>query len=205
MTNEKELSGKKEAIYGSVWNIYVGGKDLGLIRMGEISEASGIPKGTIYEYFRTKDQLIAEAVIWSIGQEVSALCERVEKAENFDQKWDMVLEWVRSPAAQSILMIDFISGDKMPESLKGELMRLHRETCCGDDTAVRVMNTLLEAGQRDGVLESRGSHLARRSILYSAIAPVLMYGKKREEFKDTPWEEVKAYSKKLLVVAFKKD
>ena len=202
MTKEQEVSGKKEAVYQTVWDIYVGGTDLGLIRMGEIADKSGIPKGTIYEYFRTKDQLIAEAVSWAIDREVNKIRRTVVETSGFENKWNVILEWVCSPAARSIFVVDLIGGTKLPEGLKRELMHQKKEKCHKLDEIVDIMDDLVECGIKEGILEGRGTNLIRRTVWYSALAPVILYDKLPKESVDMTWEEIKEYSVKLLISAF---
>lgn len=195
---------KKEAVYSSVWDIYVSGKDLGMIRMGEIAEASGIPKGTIYEYFRSKDQLIAESVGWALEREANGLLEMVDRAAGFDNKWEMILQWVKSPAARAIFMTDLTGAEKIPEKLREEFINFKKQNCYNGDIITRLMDILVKAGVEDGTLEWEGTLFIRRTAGFSAFSPVLMYDRLPEEFIDMTWEETKAYSRRLFISAFRK-
>ncbi len=186
---------KKEQIYKSVWDIYVGGTDLGSLRMGEIAEASGIPKGTIYEYFRTREQLVSEAIVWALEQAAEALCKEMEKADDFGRRWDAVLEWVRSPAGRTVFAMEFLNWEGFPGLLR-EKLRQDKDSC--RHMARLVMDKLIEASGDP----PKGNVMARNTALLSALAPVILYDREPEQFPGVTWEEAKSYSKKLLKAAF---
>ena len=54
----KETVSKKEILFQSIWKIHMEGTDWGNIRMGAVAAVSGIPKGTIYEHFRSKKRFM---------------------------------------------------------------------------------------------------------------------------------------------------
>ena len=69
----KVTASKKELLFQSVWRLHMDGTDWGNIRMEAIARASGIPKGTIYEHFHSKDQLLAGTIIWSLKKEAEEI------------------------------------------------------------------------------------------------------------------------------------
>ncbi len=50
--------------------------------MRDIAKESNIPKGTIYEYFKSKDEIVSEAVFGSVGIPDSVINDIVEKAKS---------------------------------------------------------------------------------------------------------------------------
>ena len=173
----KGTASKKERLYECVWQLHLKGTDLGQIRMSEVAELSGIPKGTIYEHFRSKDQLIAESMVWFLEKEAKELQRRITEADSFDVRMDVVLEWVASPSGRYLLMKDFADDGRLPEGLRREFLRCGQEngmcSVCLNGTEM-VTKALEEAGKKEGILTD-GSQLARKTALYSTLAPLVMY------------------------------
>lgn len=198
----KESVSKKERLFRSVWNMHMEGTDWGNIRMGAVAEASGIPKGTIYEHFRSKDQLLAETIAWSLQQEAKEVYQRLTEASGFVAMVDVIFEWVASPQGRALFLMRFMEGGKLPEGLKRELCCYAEENRRGLDTAEMVTEALIRSGLLDGYLETKGSRMAGKTALYSALAPVVAYSLFPERYADVSWAEVKAYSRHIFEAAF---
>lgn len=201
----KEPVSKKELLFQSVWKLHMEGADWGNIRMGAVAKASGIPKGTIYEYFRSKDQLLAETIAWSLKQEAEEIYQRMAEASGFLAMLDVIFEWVGSPQGRALFLMRFMDGGKLPEGLKKELCCCKEGNQKGLDTAELVTEALIRAGLSDGCLETEGSLMAKKTVLYSSLVPVAAYSIFPERYTGVSWKEVKAYSRKIFEAVFRKE
>ncbi|MCM1134988.1 MAG: TetR/AcrR family transcriptional regulator [Clostridium sp.] len=61
---EKNLAPKAEALYQAVMELFAEGADLNNLTVAEIAKKAGIGKGTVYEYFDNKEEMIAEAIFY---------------------------------------------------------------------------------------------------------------------------------------------
>ena len=59
---------KKEAVYEAVINLVRTGKSYHNMKVADIAVEAGIGKGTIYEYFDSRDTLIAETVMYFLDR-----------------------------------------------------------------------------------------------------------------------------------------
>lgn len=200
----REAVSKKEVLFQSVWKLHMEGADWGNIRMGAVAETSGIPKGTIYEHFRSKDQLIAETIVWSLEKEKDEIYQRMTEDSDFPAMLDVIFEWVASPQGRALFLMRFMDGGKLPEGLKKELCGCKDANRRGLDTAEQVTAALIRIGFRDHVLETEGGRLARQTALYSALAPVVAYSMFPERYEGITWEEVKDYARGIFAEAFRK-
>ena len=53
---------KVKAVYQAVIALFAEGADLNSLTVAEIAEKAGIGKGTVYEYFKNKEEMIAGAL-----------------------------------------------------------------------------------------------------------------------------------------------
>ena len=54
------LPEKKAAVFRAVLKLLRQGRPLGDLKVSEIAEAAGIGKGTVYEYFPSREELLRE-------------------------------------------------------------------------------------------------------------------------------------------------
>lgn len=82
----KLSSPKVIAMYEAVGCLMEEGRDLYTLKVSDITEKAGIGKGTAYEYFDTKDELISKAIFYQIQSSVRRMAKAVEKEESFREK-----------------------------------------------------------------------------------------------------------------------
>lgn len=79
----KEPTEKMIKLFDAVAALLEEGADVKDLKVIDITERAGIGKGTAYEYFKSKEELLLEAQIYYFDQKVKWLCERVGSAQNF--------------------------------------------------------------------------------------------------------------------------
>ena len=63
---KREYSPKEKAIYKAVLELFEEGADLNSLTVSEITAKAGIGKGTAYDYFSDKEEMIAKALFYNI-------------------------------------------------------------------------------------------------------------------------------------------
>ena len=63
---KQTLSPKEAAVYRAVLELFEEGADLGSLTVSEITGRAGIGKGTAYEYFSDKEEMIAKALFYNV-------------------------------------------------------------------------------------------------------------------------------------------
>ncbi len=86
------LSPKVEALYQAVDELMLEGADVNRMTVAQITERAGIGKGTAYEYFTNKEELIAGALIHKISIICIDLQVALEKKSNFREKILYILD-----------------------------------------------------------------------------------------------------------------
>ena len=77
MKKQKNLSqssrDKIEKMYQAVIFLLDKGKDINSIKVADITERAGIGKGTAYEYFESKEEIIANAMKYNMKKQADSL------------------------------------------------------------------------------------------------------------------------------------
>ena len=83
-----ELSPKVKAIYEAIVVLFAEGADLNSLTVSEITTRAGIGKGTAYEYFANKEEMIAGALFYGLIQSCEGLEQQMNQKENlYDKMW----------------------------------------------------------------------------------------------------------------------
>lgn len=90
MNNEEYLP-KEKAIYKAVLELFEEGADINSLTVAEITGRAGIGKGTAYEYFSGKEEMIAKAFFYNGELFCRQLYEGVCKEKNLSDKVNFVL------------------------------------------------------------------------------------------------------------------
>ena len=79
-------------IYRAINEFMAEGVDMNRLRVSEITRKAGIGKGTAYEYFQSKEEMLGCAFLYSMIQEVEKLWTYVEAEGSFREKLYALLD-----------------------------------------------------------------------------------------------------------------
>lgn len=113
---EEKLSPKVEALYRAVMALLLEGRQIRKMKVSEITEKAGIGKGTAYEYFESKEELLVDALdyfekIWteSAREELSRCGSFMETVECLFDMLDSMMKRVKREALVEISNLFFFS------------------------------------------------------------------------------------------------
>ncbi|MCX4350560.1 MAG: TetR/AcrR family transcriptional regulator [Lachnospiraceae bacterium] len=91
MMERSELAPKVTATYQAVIDLLMEGVDVGSLTVSEITGRAGIGKGTAYDYFSSKEEMIAGALFYEIETSCRALYELLRQEETLYDKMNLIL------------------------------------------------------------------------------------------------------------------
>lgn len=116
MKKEDKLSPKVEALYKAVLELLLEGREVRKMKVSEITERAGIGKGTAYEYFTSREELLLHALeyqqnVWteSLRERLSCCSSFMEKTECLFDMADTIVKNVNEVALEEICNIFFHS------------------------------------------------------------------------------------------------
>ncbi len=123
---------RREEILGAVLDIFRSKGMNGDFTMTELASKLDIGKSTIYEYFKTKDEILSNALMHMIELSTNAILNRTNDISNltFEEAFKAELSYLFTLAEDSHLLMEAISpkkGPMIPENCKGELKARMRE------------------------------------------------------------------------------
>lgn len=97
-------------MYAAVMGFLHEERDMGSLKVSEITTRAGIGKGTAYEYFSSKEELLSYAMMWGILNKLHELAEAVSRKKNFREKVFCVFDWLEAYKEYANIMIQIIKG-----------------------------------------------------------------------------------------------
>ena len=88
------VSDKVERLYEAVRLLLEEGKSINTLTVSEITEKAGIGKGTAYEYFKSKEEMITKAILYGRDNVTRKLQERIASISDFQDKYREILNWM---------------------------------------------------------------------------------------------------------------
>ena len=101
MKEIKMPMGKKAiAIYEAIIALINEGADVNEMKVGDITNRAGIGKGTAYEYFQSKDEMVASALFYNIMRQIETAKALILAADDFHGKFRALLDYMESNREQ---------------------------------------------------------------------------------------------------------
>ena len=192
MSKVKENAGtecqpKVKAIYQAVFELFGEGADLNSLTVSEITKKAGIGKGTAYEYFSDKEEMIARAIFYNVEMFCQKICEGVDREKNLYDKVNFVLltmEQQISHANCLFRLVHIISSNAVTSRHFREVIEQQR--LFGEKPVVSVAKQVLKDVFKD---KEALSQEKKNYLLMSVYSKVLSYGMLLSEKQNGPTEQ----------------
>lgn len=201
MIKEKVEKGKMpekmEAVCKAVIRLKAKGQDIFAIKVSDIAKEAGIGKGTIYDYFKTKEDIFIKALMYEYCMGIAKLEESIFSEETFQGKVYSAFGWIAEAEKQKSAVIRLVQS-------RGEILEKGKEFCSfseegipAKDTIFRLSDHIFEQGVEEGLIRPPKSLLERDMVIGSIVGGWLAYLHYPERY-ENKIEEVKEISYRNL-------
>ena len=158
----QDPSQKVLAMYQAVIEFINEGCDINTLKVADITGRAGIGKGTAYEYFSSKEEIISSAILYY--------------NRTFQQKinevMDFIDEHVKEKQGVFFLIKMVLESYEIPKNLKDEYERM-KQQCC-DKEKNEIIDCIVEEGVREGLIREENVFL-RRAAVETQLSVYFMY------------------------------
>lgn len=192
------------AILEGCCKLHEEGKNFGELKVADIAASAGIGKGTVYEYFSSKEEIIMKALVYEHCKQIMELQTIIEKENGFENKLDVALEWIGHDARKAFLAMQ---ESKMDDTLNTQKMSFCHELM-GEgffERLDKMANHILSTGVKEGIIRAPKDKLERDMILTSIAVAFMSYISHAKLYKDNTYEEAKTISKQILLSYLKRE
>src|SRR5690554_270130 len=100
---------KRILIYEAAFSLIYENYDLSRIKVADIAARANIGKGTVYEYFQSKEQVIGEALIHQAKKSIGFIESLIEENKGFRETYLQLLAHFNSMLSQNKSLYDLIT------------------------------------------------------------------------------------------------
>lgn len=169
----QEYPPKAEAVYKAVIELLNQGYDVHQLKVSEITQKAGIGKGTAYEYFDSKEKMIAGALVYDTNHLLESLYRLEEKEHEFESKLHVILQWIGQDLKESRTFARIVTikngNDVLSLTLKEEILQMNH---CFQD-CLTFLDELLRVGQEQGKIGKLDEKSARMAMVSQISGLVL--------------------------------
>lgn len=171
--NKKE--DKIIAIYHAVEDFIAEGAELSNMRISDIAAKAGIGKGTTYEYFTSKEELVVKAMVYLVGSMTKRIINKMEKLDSFHDKFMLLLEEMEEKVKQRACILKYFHmlGDLNLCDQMQKLLLTSDEA--GKANPMRIIRYLLDEGRKEGIIGEGYSQSYMETVMFSKIIGFVVY------------------------------
>lgn len=201
MKNET-IAEKKKLIFKALFELIKKGRTPETIKVSDIAAAADIGKGTVYQYFESKEQIIAEALIYHIKRSFISITERMHRSESFEGRINALLNIVEQrisliPSSIGLLFFD-VGVNNMKEYLNTEQDKFEMFHAM----IAEEMDELARVGIREGVVDADIDFKYARQVFGSAMMGYFS-AMCRDNRKELDVEALKKHTLKMILQSCK--
>ena len=145
------LPEKKAAVFRAVLKLLRQGRPLGDLKVSEIAEAAGIGKGTVYEYFPSREELLRDAMQYSRAQGFQELYAAISGAEGFEARWKVIEITARQLLECSSVFFSQVPSMGFPQAALYDICGGPQERADTRRMIGEIMNCLTTAAVEEGL------------------------------------------------------
>lgn len=151
MAPAKVCAAKQRALFEATLNLLKEGYAPHQLKISQIAQKAGIGKGTVYEYFESKQALFSGVVEYCRQRELSQLEEILQNSPTFFGAVRSVAVYMRDCAQNPLSSFRLLAAQKLAGEEWGKIPT--RAGCCTQSDRIRVLVAkLLEKGRKEGAI-----------------------------------------------------
>ncbi len=181
---EEKKADKVIAIYRAIEELVAEGADISSVRVSDIALRAGIGKGTAYEYFSSKEEMVVKAMIYLVNSIVKRILNQMEERNTFKDAFVMLFDELEEKSKQRACIMKYLnmlSDMNLCEQMHDVLLK-NKEAI--SYSPISIIRYLIERGQKEGVLSYDYPRSYMETVLFSRVIAFVMYVDEEFENRD---------------------
>lgn len=169
------LPPKIRQMYRAVTALIEEGADINTIKVSDITRRAGIGKGTAYEYFSSKEEIIVGAILYDVERTVEEIEQKFKTLPGFREKFRYILDWVEENLTGSHPITPFLhlyqGSYRVSSALKTEML----DSFDGFSCVMKRGEELIRDGLDEGIFAAGLPADQMAPVVISSINAYVMY------------------------------
>lgn len=161
-------------IYNAVEKLAEEGNDVTTLKVSDIAARAGIGKGTVYEYFESREEVIYQAVFYNISKSIETILYIFSENCGFKERFCKMLEYIWSKrldenATRSVFEV--LRGIQNPDNILYGLRfdKAKEMSIQCFDAIEKALIGYLEEGHEEGVFTENNMKYAKNALCSQVI------------------------------------
>lgn len=164
---EKEYPPKVLAMNEAVIELLTEGREASSLRVSEITQKAGIGKGTAYEYFSSKEEIIATALEYDLAKQIAKLVKVADSAKGFRDMLEKLMNWMSDNFKKNAGFTLLFKKEDMHSPEMGKEMR---KRCPQLKVIYGMLDQALALGEEEGVIKKMDHYFGSVAIVSQVVA-----------------------------------
>lgn len=152
--DENKYSKKEILIFDGFSKLVESGVSINHIRVADIAKSAGVGKGTVYEYFKTKEEVIAKSIIYKMENELNYAIELSSKAIGFEEKCNVGLLHMINSMSEKLAYFQLVMNSNELHQVFSCLNEEQDKMNSLRDSIFKSLNPTIDIGISEGIINS---------------------------------------------------
>ena len=189
---------KVKAMYEAVLELFASGRELATLKVEEITKKAGIGKGTAYEYFSSKEEIVVGALNYEAKRYMDVLFQVLEQKKSFQEVMMQALTIMEQACDtyHGFMLMERIIADRelTGKGILDELQK-HKEGCqCGIKLRDGFVKLALE---EESIIQTNPYKI--ESAIMSQLVAYSFYLTHRNIFSEVDREQARQFAYESII------
>lgn len=196
-----EYSEKEIAIINGLVDLIRSGANPHSIKVSDIATAANVGKGTIYDYFTSKEEAISKAIIFSITNEIKSTYLQIDSELGFKNKFLVILEIIGKSTDNNLCTFKMLLSSGGMQEFYDHLVDKKFNIIDCVNLINKIIDDLIEEGFKEGIIKTKEEKYYQNMAVRATIAGFAGYVNHMEMFPSTSMEQAKEAAYRMLIKA----
>ncbi len=194
-----EYSEKQIVVFNGLIKLIQEGKNPYNIKVADIAKASNIGKGTIYDYFQSKEEAISKAILYYINMEIENTQKHIDRKELFKDKYYELLYNIKRNYENNMSVYNILLSSGGLVDFYEYLLDIDCDIEGIKNLIEDVMMNIIEAGIKEDFIDKDYDPYYLNMAIRGSIGGFSHYISKRNLYEDVDLERAMDVSYKILI------
>lgn len=186
MVCEKKYSPKEILVFEAFTRLIDEGISLSSIKVADIAKAAGIGKGTVYEYFENKEEVIAKSILYKMQKDFTTILVICNSEDGFKNKCISGFEEILKVMASSFSYFQILITNNEIHNVFKCINGGKDEVIEFRDYILEILDPIIDLGIDEGIINTNYDRVYIRSVFISVCSGIstivrFKFGKLTEE------------------------
>jgi len=196
-----KYSEKEIAIFQGLIQLMREGANPYSIKVSDIAIAANVGKGTIYDYFNSKEEAISKAIMYNINNELKEVFIRINNKNDFKTKFYEVLQIIADNLKNNLSTFNMLLSAGGIQELYKYLMNDQYDISKFTHIIGDEILHLLDLGFKENIITTKESKYYQVMAMQGAVCSFSNYISRQEIYPNVEIKEAMDTAYKLLIKA----